>query len=129
MIPRNVFAIWRSFFGFRWKHFSMVGETKFYAFRERIQQEIFRNIFRFLIVTGLWVKPFLFLAEFFQSVVKIAFYLSREQLEVKLIFLKITKTTFFKETGQKALSFFYQIFPGTIVENALFPSTLTISRK
>ena len=54
----------------------MVGDTAFYAFRERIQQENFRNIFCFLIVTGLWVKPFLILGRIFQIAVNIAFYVS-----------------------------------------------------
>ena len=84
----------------------MVGDTAFYAFRERIQQEVFRNIFCFLIVTGLWVKLFLFLAEFFQCVVKIAIYFSRKHLEVKLIFLKITKKTFFKGNWAKSFVIF-----------------------
>ena len=53
----------------------------------------------------------------------------REPFEVKLPFLTLTKKPFFSETGQKFLSFFYQIFPATIVQNALFPSRLTLSMK
>ena len=45
LIPEKVSAIWRRYFGFSLKHFSMVGDTAIYAFRERIQYEIFRNIF------------------------------------------------------------------------------------
>ena len=102
LIPEKDFAIWRRFFGFSLKHFSMVGDTAIYAFRERIQQEIFRNTFCFLIVTGLWVKAFLFFGRIFQRVVNIAFYVSRGHLEVKIIFLKIIKTLFF---GKRARNF------------------------
>ena len=56
------------------KHFSMVGDTAFYAFQQRIQLEIFWNLLMFLIITGLWVKPFLILGRSFQIVVNIEFY-------------------------------------------------------
>ena len=111
LIPEKDFAIWRRFFGFSLKHFSMVGDTAIYAFRERIQQEIFRNIFCFLIVTGLWVKAFLIFGRIFQRVVSISFYVSRGHLEVKLFFLKLTKTTFFRKVGKKLCHFSTKPFP------------------
>ena len=128
LIPKKVFAIWRRFFGFRLKHFSMAGDTAFYAFKERIQQELFRNIFCFLIITGLWVKPFLILGRTFQILVNIAFYVSGD-IGGKNNFFKIPKTPFLLETGQKNLSIFYQNFLGTTLKNALFPSRLTLSTK
>ena len=88
----------------------MVGDTAFYAFRERIQQEIFRNISCFLIVTGLWVKAFLIFGRGFRRVVQSALYVSRGHLELKLIFFNSSKTTFYRKLGEKNLSFFYQIF-------------------
>ena len=45
LIPRNVFAIWRSYFVFRLKHFSMVGDTAFNAFREKFNRNFFGTIF------------------------------------------------------------------------------------
>ena len=80
LIPKNLFAIWRRYFRHRLQHFSTVGDTAFYAFKERIQQETFRNDFFVLIVTGLWVKPFLIFGRNFQSVVNIAFYVSKWRL-------------------------------------------------
>ena len=65
LIPKNVFAIWRKNFGFSLKHFSMVGDTGFCAFKEWIQQEIFRDNFCFSLVTGLWVKRFLIFSRIF----------------------------------------------------------------
>ena len=47
LIPKNFFGIWRRFFGFRLKHFCMVGDTAFYACKETIEQEFFRNNFCF----------------------------------------------------------------------------------
>ena len=85
LIPQKVFAIWRRYFGFSLKHFSLVGDTAFYAFRERIQWEIFWNTFCFLIVTGLWVKASLIFGRIFQRVVN-TLYVSRGHFEVKLIF-------------------------------------------
>ena len=129
LIPRNVFAIWRSYFGFRLKHFSMVGDTAFYAFRERIQREIFRNVFCFLIVTGLWVKRFLIWAAFSKVLSIMHSMCPEEDLEVKLIFFQNNWATFSFGNWTKTLSFFYQFFPGSFVKNALFPSRLTLSRK
>ena len=65
LIPKNLLAIGRRYFGFRLKHFSMADDTAFYAFKERIQQELFRNNFCFSIVTGLWVKLFLIFGRIF----------------------------------------------------------------
>ena len=59
LIPEKNFGFWRRFFGFRLKHFSMAGDTAFYAFKETIEQEIFRNNFCSSMVTGLRVKPYL----------------------------------------------------------------------
>ena len=73
-IPKKVFGIWRRYFGFRLKHFSMAGDTALYAFKEWTELENFRNNFCFLIITGLWVKPFLILGRIFQIVLEIAFY-------------------------------------------------------
>ena len=56
LVPQKVSTTWRRYFGLRLKNFSMVGDTAFYAFRERLQQELFRNNFCFSMVTGLWVK-------------------------------------------------------------------------
>ena len=89
LIPKIFFEFWRRYFGFRLKHFTTVGDTAFYAFREGIQQEIFRNIFCFLIVTGLWVKAFPIFGRSFRRVVQSALYASRGHLEVKLIFFQL----------------------------------------
>ena len=102
LIPKNFFAIWRSYFGFRLKHFSMVGNTAFYAFRERIQQEVFRNIFCFLAVTGLWVKLFRNSAEFFQNVVNSAICVPRGRFGGKIFFSKKPRQFSF---GNWALNF------------------------
>ena len=107
----------------------MVGDTAFYAFRERSEQEIFRNIFCFLIVTGLWVKPFLILAEFFQSVVNIAFYVPRGRFGGKIDFFQNNYDTFLSETGQKTLSFFNQIFPGSFLKKCLVPFQTNIFKE
>ena len=81
-------------------------------------------------LTGFEWNVFRFLAKIFQGDVNSAVATCPEEdLEVNLISFKITKTHFLSETGQKTLSFFYQIFPGSLVKNALFPSRLTLSRK
>ena len=81
-------------------------------------------------LTGFEWNVFRFLTKIFQGDVNSAVATSPEEdLEVNLISFKITKTPFLSETGQKTLSFFYQIFPGSLVKNALFPSRLTFSRK
>ena len=106
----------------------MVGDTAFYAFRERIQQEIFRNISCFLIVTGLWVKAFPIFGRGFRRVVQSALYVSRGHLELKLIFFNSSKTTFFRKLGEKICHFSTKYFP-KFVKNAVFPSRLALSRK
>ena len=99
----------------------MVGDTAFYAFRERIQHEISRNNFCFLIVTGLWVKPFLILAELFQSVINIAFYVPRGRFGGKIVFFfKITKTLFYRKLGKKFV-IFLPIFSRIVCKKCLVP--------
>ena len=114
LIPKIVFAFWRRYFGFRLKHFTMVGDTAFYAFRERIQQETFRNIFCFLIVTALWVKAFLIFGRSFRRVVQSALYVSGGHLEVKLIFFNSSKTPFFRKLGEKICHFSTKHFPESL---------------
>ena len=111
LIPKIVFEFWIRYFGFRLKHFTMVGDTAFYAFRERSQQETFRNIFCFLIVTGLWVKAFLTFGRSFRRVVQSALYVSRGHLEVKLIFFKSSKTHFLGNWAKKNCHFSTKYFP------------------
>ena len=45
LVPKIFFGIWRRYFRSRFKQFSMVGDTAFYASKERIEQKIFRNNF------------------------------------------------------------------------------------
>ena len=107
----------------------MVGDFAFYAFKDRIQQENFRNIFCFLIITGLWVKPFLILFPDFSKLFSILHSTCTGTFGGKNKFFKIPTTNFLSEAGQKTMSFFYQNFPGTIVKNALFSCRLTHSIK
>ena len=67
LIPKQVFASWRTYFGLRLKHFSMVGDTAFFTFEERIQQGNFRDNFCFSLVTRVWVKRFLIFGRNFPS--------------------------------------------------------------
>ena len=121
LIPRNVFAIWRSYFGFRLKHFSMVGDTAFYAFRERIQREIFRNVFCFLIVTGLWVKRFLIWAAFSKVLSIMHSMCPEEDLEVRLIFFQNNWATISFGNWTKNFVIFLPIFSRIVCKKWLVP--------
>ena len=111
------------------KHFSMAGDTAFYAFKERIEQKFFRNNFCFWMVTELWVKPYLNFGRIFQGVVNGAIYVSRGTFRGESIFFQNSKQIFISELGQKYLSFPYQNVPGTTIKNGLFSCRLTHSTK
>ena len=68
----------------------MADDTAFYAFKERIQQELFRNNFCFSMVTGLWVKLFLIFGRFFPG----GSTCPGEGSEVKMIFFQKIYGTF-----------------------------------
>ena len=128
-IPKKVLGIWRRSFGFRLKHFCMAGNTAFYAFKERIEEELFRNNFCFWMVTEHWVKPYLNFGRTFPRGCQWCNLRIQGNISRWKYFFQNSKQIFFSELGQKSLSFPYQSVPGTTIKNGLFSCRLTHSMK
>ena len=108
----------------------MAGNTAFYAFKERIEQEFFRNIFCFWMVTELWVNSYLIFGRTFPRGCQwcnLGFLGNTSRW--KYFFFKIAKISFSRNLGKNLCPFPSKKTPGTTIKNGLFSCRLTHSMK